>query len=93
MAARWKRMQAATDGYLGEAFGQLYVDQAFPPEAKAKALEMVANIKASMAEHIQTNTWMSAPTKAEALKKLNALRVKIGYPDVWKDYSALPISR
>jgi len=92
-AARWKRMQAATDATLGEAFGQLYVDQAFPPAAKARALEMVNNIKASMAEHIQTNTWMSAPTKAEALKKLNALRVKIGYPDVWKDYTALKISR
>ncbi|GAA3971873.1 M13 family metallopeptidase [Hymenobacter antarcticus] len=92
-APRWKRMQAATDQALGEAFGQLYVDQAFSPEAKAKALEMVANIRASMAEHIQTNTWMSAPTKAEALKKLNALRVKIGYPDVWKDYSNLKISR
>ncbi|WP_052732787.1 M13 family metallopeptidase [Hymenobacter terrenus] len=92
-ATRWKRMQAATDQTLGEAFGQLYVDQAFSPEAKAKALEMVNNIKASMAEHIQTNTWMSAPTKAEALKKLNALRVKIGYPDVWKDYSALKITR
>jgi putative endopeptidase len=92
-AVRWKRMQAATDNYLGEAFGQLYVDQAFPPAAKAKALEMVNNVKASMAEHIQTNTWMSAPTKAEALKKLAALRVKIGYPDVWKDYSTLNISR
>ncbi|OGX83358.1 peptidase M13 [Hymenobacter lapidarius] len=92
-AARWKRMQTATDQTLGEAFGQLYVDQAFPPAAKAKALEMVANIKVSMAEHIQNNTWMSAPTKAEALKKLNALRVKIGYPDVWKDYSALSIGR
>ena len=92
-APRWKRMQAATDQALGEAFGQLYVDQAFSPEAKARALEMVANIKASMAEHIRTNTWMSTPTKTEALKKLNALRVKIGYPDVWKDYSALPIAR
>ena len=90
---RWKRVQAATDATIGEAFGQLYVDKAFSPEAKQKALEMVANIKASLAEHIQTNTWMSAPTKAEALKKLNALRVKIGYPDKWKDYSALPISR
>ncbi|MBF9142652.1 M13 family metallopeptidase [Hymenobacter properus] len=92
-AVRWKRMQAVTDQTLGEAFGQLYVDQAFPPAAKARALEMVNNIKASMAEHIQTNTWMSAPTKAEALKKLAALRVKIGYPDVWKDYSTLKISR
>ncbi|GAB3842619.1 M13 family metallopeptidase [Hymenobacter jeollabukensis] len=90
---RWKRMLAATDNYLGEAFGQLYVDEAFPPRAKAKALEMVANVKASMADHIQTNTWMSPATKEEALKKLNALRVKIGYPDQWKDYSALTISR
>lgn len=92
-ATRWKRVQAATDATLGEAFGQLYVDKAFSPEAKQKALEMVTNIKASLAEHIQTNTWMSAPTKAEALKKLRALRVKIGYPDKWKDYSSLNISR
>ena len=92
-ASRWKRVQAATDATIGEAFGQLYVDKAFSPEAKRKALEMVGNVKASLAEHIQTNTWMSAPTKAEALKKLNALRVKIGYPDQWKDYSALTITR
>ena len=91
--ARWKRAQTATDQNLGEAFGQLYVDQAFSPAAKQKALEMVNNVKASMAEHIQTNTWMSAPTKAEALKKLGALHVKIGYPDVWKDYSKLAITR
>ncbi|SHL65673.1 M13 family metallopeptidase [Hymenobacter psychrotolerans] len=90
---RWKRMLSATDATLGEAFGQLYVDKAFSPEAKQKALDMVTNIRASMAEHIQTNTWMSDATKQEALKKLNALRVKIGYPDVWKDYSALSISR
>ncbi|RTQ48555.1 M13 family peptidase [Hymenobacter gummosus] len=90
---RWKRMLAATDAYLGEAFGQLYVDKAFSPRAKAKALEMVANVKESMADHIRSNTWMSPATKEEALKKLNALRVKIGYPDVWKDYSQLVITR
>ncbi|SET89305.1 M13 family metallopeptidase [Hymenobacter actinosclerus] len=90
---RWKRMLSATDNTLGEAFGQLYVDEAFPPAAKQKALDMLANIRESMAEHIQTNTWMSEPTKQEALKKLAALRVKIGYPDQWKDYSALNISR
>ncbi|MCB2378631.1 M13 family metallopeptidase [Hymenobacter sp. BT635] len=90
---RWKRMLAATDNSLGEAFGQLYVDKAFSPAAKQKALEMVTNIKASMADHIRSNTWMSEPTKAEALKKLSALRVKIGYPDKWKDYSALNITR
>ncbi|KAA9332998.1 M13 family metallopeptidase [Hymenobacter busanensis] len=93
LTTRWKRMLASTDNALGEAFGQLYVDKAFSPAAKQKALDMVNNIKASMAEHIQTNTWMSAPTKQEALKKLNALRVKIGYPDKWKDYSALNVSR
>ncbi|RFP66751.1 M13 family peptidase [Hymenobacter lapidiphilus] len=90
---RWKRMLSATDNTLGEAFGQLYVDEAFPPAAKQKALDMLANIRESMAEHIKTNTWMSEPTKQEALKKLSALRVKIGYPDQWKDYSALSISR
>ena len=92
-AVRWKRMLASTDANLGEAFGQLYVDEAFSPQAKAKALEMVANVKESMADHIRTNTWMSPATKDEALKKLAALRVKIGYPDQWKDYSALTISR
>ncbi|SMB90718.1 Endothelin-converting enzyme 1 [Hymenobacter roseosalivarius DSM 11622] len=90
---RWKRMLRATDGALGEAFGQLYVDKAFTPEAKAKALEMVNNLRAAFSEHIQKNTWMSATTKAEAQKKLDAFTVKIGYPDQWKDYSALTISR
>ncbi|WP_133273715.1 M13 family metallopeptidase [Hymenobacter radiodurans] len=90
---RWKRMLRATDGALGEAFGQLYVDKAFSPEAKAKAMEMVKNLRAAMSEHIQKNTWMSAATKAEAQKKLDAFTVKIGYPDQWKDYSALNISR
>ncbi|SHL46827.1 M13 family metallopeptidase [Hymenobacter psychrotolerans] len=90
---RWKRMNRATDGALGEAFGQLYVDKAFTPETKAKALAMVANIKEAMGEHIQQLDWMSAATKAEAMKKLNAFTVKIGYPDKWKDYSAMSISR
>ncbi|MBC6988434.1 M13 family metallopeptidase [Hymenobacter sp. BT491] len=90
---RWKRMLRSTDNALGEAFGQVYVDKAFPPEAKAKALELVNNLKAAFAEHIQQSDWMSAATKAEALKKLNAFTVKIGYPDKWKDYSALTITR
>ncbi|OUJ73317.1 peptidase M13 [Hymenobacter crusticola] len=90
---RWKRMIRSTDGALGEAFGQVYVDKAFPPEAKQKALTLVNNLKAAFAEHIEQNTWMSAATKAEALKKLNAFVVKIGYPDKWKDYSTLTISR
>ncbi|WP_460548039.1 M13 family metallopeptidase [Hymenobacter daeguensis] len=90
---RWKRALRATDGALGEAFGQLYVDQAFSPEAKARAKVMVENLRQAYAERIQATEWMSAATKAEALKKLNAFAVKIGYPDKWKDYSALKISR
>ncbi|WP_133273716.1 M13 family metallopeptidase [Hymenobacter radiodurans] len=90
---RWKRMLRATDGALGEAFGQLYVDKAFTPETKEKAMEMVNNIREAMSEHISQLEWMSAATKAEAQKKLDAFVVKIGYPDKWKDYSALDISR
>ncbi|RAK65919.1 M13 family metallopeptidase [Hymenobacter edaphi] len=90
---RWKRMNRATDGALGEAFGQLYVDKAFTPATKAKAMTMVQNIKEAMGEHIQQSDWMSDATKKEAMKKLNAFTVKIGYPDQWKDYSALTISR
>ncbi|NVO84005.1 M13 family metallopeptidase [Hymenobacter terrestris] len=90
---RWKRMLRATDGSLGEAFGQLYVDKAFKPETKVKAQQMVANIKEAMGEHIQGLEWMSPATKEEAMKKLNSFTVKIGYPDKWKDYSALNISR
>ncbi|MFC6224631.1 M13 family metallopeptidase [Hymenobacter artigasi] len=91
--ARWKRAFAATDGALGEAFGQLYVDQDFSPAAKARAKQMVENMRMAYAERIQATEWMSAATKAEALKKLNAFVVKIGYPDKWKDYSKLNISR
>ncbi|WP_083322311.1 M13 family metallopeptidase [Hymenobacter lapidarius] len=90
---RWKRALRATDGALGEAFGQLYVDEAFSPAAKARALQMVENMRVAYAERIMATEWMSAATKAEALKKLNAFVVKIGYPDKWKDYSALNISR
>ena len=90
---RWKRALRATDGALGEAFGQLYVDEAFSPQAKQRVLELVENLRAAYAERIQAADWMSAATKAEALKKLNAFAVKMGYPDQWKDYSALDISR
>ncbi|MBF9236636.1 M13 family metallopeptidase [Hymenobacter sp. BT683] len=90
---RWRRAFAATDGALGEAFGQIYVDEDFSPAAKARAKQMVENLRVAYAERIQATEWMSAATKAEALKKLNAFVVKIGYPDKWKDYSALNISR
>ena len=90
---RWKRSLRATDGALGEAFGQLYVDEAFSPAAKAKAKEMVENLRAAYAERIMATDWMSAATKKEAIQKLNAFAVKIGYPDKWKDYSKLNITR
>ncbi len=90
---RWKRALRATDGALGEAFGQLYVDEAFSPAAKARAKEMVENLRKAYAERILATDWMSADTKKEAIQKLNAFAVKIGYPDKWKDYSALKISR
>jgi putative endopeptidase len=90
---RWRRAIAATDGAVGEAFGQLYVDEAFSPASKARVKALVENLRVAYAERIQATDWMSAATKADALKKLNAFTVKIGYPDQWKDYSTLSISR
>jgi putative endopeptidase len=90
---RWKRVVASTDEALGEALGKLYVVEYFPPEAKARALEMITNLKAALADRIKTLEWMDEPTKQEALKKLAAMNVKIGYPDKWRDYSLLKIDR
>ncbi|MEY2495841.1 MAG: putative endopeptidase [Verrucomicrobiota bacterium] len=90
---RWKRVVTKADEELGEALGKLYVAEKFPPEAKARALEMVNNIKEALADRIKTLDWMDEPTKQEALKKLAAFTVKIGYPDKWRDYSALKIDR
>jgi len=90
---RWKRCTSATDRILGEALGQFYVAKTFPPSAKASALAMVRNIKATLRDDLATNDWMSAQTKAKAVAKLDAFLLKIGYPDKWRDYSALPIER
>ncbi len=90
---RWKRVQAATDRALGEALGQLYVRRAFSPEAKARMIELVANLRAAFKERIEQLPWMSAETKAQALRKLAAFGVKVGYPDKWRDYSALDVTR
>jgi putative endopeptidase len=90
---RWKRCVQATDRNLGEALGQLYVQKYFPPEAKAHALEMVHNLIAALHDELQTLPWMGPETRAQALTKLNAFGVKIGYPDKWRDYSALQIDR
>ena len=90
---RWKRVVGSTDEALGDALGKLYVADYFPPEAKARALEMINNLKAALADRIKTLDWMDEPTKQEALKKLAAMNVKIGYPDKWRDYSLLKIDR
>lgn len=91
MRPRWKRVLGTTNNLMGEAIGQLYVDEAFPPEAKQKALEMVENIKLAFADRIKQLDWMSDSTKEMALAKLSKFRVKIGYPDKWIDYSALEV--
>ncbi len=88
---RWKRALAVPDGLLGEALGQLYVEKYFPAESKQRMIELVNNLKESLSEHITTSTWMSDATKARAQEKLSAFTVKIGYPDKWKDYSAINI--
>ncbi len=90
---RWKRVVAATDNEIGEALGKLYVADHFPPGAKARALEMVENLKAALSDRIKAADWMDDETKAEAQKKLAAFSVKIGYPDKWRDYSTLKIDR
>src|SRR5438094_272634 len=90
---RWKRVIESEDGSIGEALGKLYVAYNFPPEAKARALEMVNNLKEALADRIRTLEWMDQPTKEQALKKLAAMQVKIGYPDKWLDYSLLRVDR
>ena len=90
---RWKRCTQATDRALGEALGQVYVEKYFPPEARAHALVMVHNLISALHDDLQTLPWMSPETRAQATAKLEAFAVKIGYPDKWRDYSALKIDR
>jgi putative endopeptidase len=90
---RWKRCVQSTDRNLGEALGAVYVEKYFPPAAKARAKEMVNNLIAALREDIPTLSWMGPETKKEALAKLEAFTVKIGYPDKWRDYSKLKIER
>jgi putative endopeptidase len=90
---RWKRCVQSTDQSLGEALGQVYVDKYFPPAAKARAKEMVNNLIAALRDDIPTLSWMGPETKKEALAKLEAFNVKIGYTDKWRDYSKLSIDR
>lgn len=88
---RWKRALSVPNGMLGEALGELYVAKYFPASSKEKMLTLVNNLRSALGQHISNLTWMSEATKARALEKLNAFTVKIGYPDKWRDYSALTI--
>jgi putative endopeptidase len=90
-APRWKRGVQVVDGEIGEALGQLYVQAYFPPESKAKMLALVGDIRTAMRARIEKLDWMSPTTKAKAFEKLDKLRVKIGYPDTWRDYSKLVV--
>ncbi len=88
---RWKRAVAAVNGSLGEAVGQVYVQRHFPPAAKAQMLELVENMRTAYGQRIDALSWMSAETKVAAREKLATFRPKIGYPDRWRDYSALEV--
>ena len=88
---RWERGVDLVNGGLGEAIGQVYVKQHFPPEAKAKIDALVENMKGAYKANIEKLEWMGPETRAKALEKLASLRVKIGYPNKWKDYSSMAI--
>ena len=90
---RWKRCVRATDGALGEALGQAYVAKTFPPSAKRNALEMIGYIRSTLRADMGTIDWMSPQTKARAQAKLDAFTLKIGYPDKWRDYSELSVTK
>jgi putative endopeptidase len=90
---RWKRVITSEDGEIGEALGKMYVAEYFPPAAKARALELINNLKEALADRIKTLDWMDEPTKKAALEKLAAFQVKIGYPEKWRDYSTLMVNR
>ena len=87
----WKRAVAMVNGTLGEAVGVMYVEKYFPEENKARMLDLVKNLQVALGERIQALEWMSDETKEKAMEKLNTFTVKIGYPDKWRDYTALEI--
>ena len=89
---RWERVMRTIEGGLGEALGALYVEKAFKPEAKARMVKMVSSLQGVFKERIQKLDWMSPETKKKAIQKLEKFTVKIGYPDKFRDYSALNIT-
>jgi putative endopeptidase len=90
---RWRRGVDYVNGALGEAVGQIYVQKTFPPASKAAVLALVENLRASLKAKIENAKWMSPSTRTEALIKLGTFLPKIGYPDKWKDYSTLTVTR
>lgn len=88
---RWKRAVSVVDGSLGEAVGRMYVEKYFPAAAKERMITLVKNLQTTLGERINALDWMSDETKVKAQEKLSTFHVKIGYPDKWKDYSALEI--
>lgn len=90
---RWKRAEKVIDGSIGEALGQLYVEKYFPPEAKAKMNELVNNLRGVFKDHLQKLDWMGDATREKALAKFDRFTQKIGYPDKFRDYSAVEIKR
>jgi len=88
---RWKRAVAFTENGIGEGIGRDYVALYFPPESKAKMDQLVGNLRVALAGRIRNLTWMGAATKTQALDKLQGFNVKIGYPDKWRDYTALKV--
>ena len=90
---RWKSSLAIVNRSLAEAFGQMYVEKYFPASSKEKMIEMVANLQTALGERIEALEWMSEQTKSKAQEKLGTFIVKVGYPDNWKDYTALEIKK
>jgi putative endopeptidase len=90
---RWQRAAKVLDNNIGFAVGEIYVAKYFPPEVKDKLESMIKIMREVLADRISALDWMSAPTKEKALEKLSKLRVSIGYPPQWRDYSALTITR
>lgn len=90
---RWKRALDAEERAMGEALGQLFVQEYFPPAAKQRYSDLVENMRTAYKERIRKLTWMTDSTKARALAKLASITKKVGYPDTWKDFSALTIDR
>jgi putative endopeptidase len=93
MKPRWKRCVEQEDSLLGEALGKKYVEKYFPPAAKARIQELVHNELLAMGDIIEGLDWMGPETKKKALEKLSTFNPKVGYPDKWRDYSKVPISR